>query len=76
MLIALGFLATTVTTILWNWGLSRVPAGQAGIFLNLEPVVGAMLGVTLLHEMLGMSAIAGGLLIVAATLVVSFSGAN
>jgi drug/metabolite transporter (DMT)-like permease len=37
---ASGLLATTVTTYLWNWGLARVPASQAGVFLNLEPVVG------------------------------------
>jgi drug/metabolite transporter (DMT)-like permease len=43
--VASGILATTVTTYLWNWGLARVPASQAGVFLNLEPVVGAILGV-------------------------------
>lgn len=40
---ACGLMATTVTTYLWNWGLERVPASQAGVFINLEPVVGAIL---------------------------------
>jgi drug/metabolite transporter (DMT)-like permease len=39
-----GILATACTMILWNWGLKRVPASQAGIFVNLEPVVGAIPG--------------------------------
>jgi len=34
-----GLLATASTALLWNWGLKRVPASQAGIFVNLEPLV-------------------------------------
>jgi drug/metabolite transporter (DMT)-like permease len=41
-----GLLAAASTTVLWNWGLKRVPASQAGIFVNLEPLVGAILGVS------------------------------
>jgi drug/metabolite transporter (DMT)-like permease len=63
---ALGLITTTCTTVLWNWGLSHVSAGRAGAFINLEPVVGAVLGVWLLHEHLGSLAIAGGLLILVA----------
>jgi drug/metabolite transporter (DMT)-like permease len=59
-----GLLATASTTLLWNWGLQRVPASQAGIFVNLEPLVGAVLGVSLLHENLGIMALAGGALII------------
>jgi drug/metabolite transporter (DMT)-like permease len=59
-----GLLATASTTFLWNWGLKRVPASQAGIFVNLEPLVGAILGVSLLHEVLGRMALAGGALII------------
>ena len=59
-----GLLATASTTVLWNWGLKRVPASQAGIFVNLEPLIGAILGVSLLHEALGRMAVAGGALII------------
>jgi len=59
-----GILATAVSTILWNWGLKWVPASEAGIFVNLEPLVGAILGVSLLHENLGVMALAGGGLII------------
>ncbi len=65
---ASGLLATTVTTYLWNWGLARVPASQAGVFLNLEPVVGAVLGVILLHDVLGSYAILGGMLVIGAAI--------
>ena len=39
-----GLFATAATTVLWNWGLKRVPASQAGIFVNLEPLAGASSG--------------------------------
>jgi len=69
--VASGILATTVTTYLWNWGLSRVPASQAGVFLNLEPVVGALLGVLVLHDVLGSYSILGGLLVIGAAIFVA-----
>jgi len=61
--VAQGLLVTAATTLLWNWGLKRVPASRAGIFVNLEPLVGAILGVIVLHDVLGSLAIAGGVLI-------------
>lgn len=69
--VALGILATTLTTYLWNWGLARVPASQAGVFLNLEPVVGTLLGVILLHDVLGSYSILGGLLVIGAAIFVA-----
>jgi hypothetical protein len=51
---------------LWNWGPKRVPASQAGIFVDLEPLVGAILGVSLLHGALGIMALAEGALIIGA----------
>jgi drug/metabolite transporter (DMT)-like permease len=69
--LALGTLCTAVTFMLWNWALGRFPASRAGVFINIEPVVGALLGVTLLRESLGVGAILGGLLILTAAWVVS-----
>ena len=73
---AMGLLATTVTTYLWNWGLAQVPASQAGVFLNLEPVVGALLGVLLLHEVLGPFGVGGGLLVIGAAVYVAMDEGN
>jgi drug/metabolite transporter (DMT)-like permease len=60
---AQGLLATASAYLAWNWGLKRVPASRAGVFLNLEPLIGSLLGVTLLHERLRAAAILGGVLI-------------
>jgi len=61
-----GLLCTATTTLLWNWGIHHVPASRAGIFLNLEPALGSLLGVQLLGEHLGPYAWIGGGLILAA----------
>jgi drug/metabolite transporter (DMT)-like permease len=58
-----GILATASAYLAWNWGLKRIPASRAGVFLNLEPLVGSLLGVSLLRERLGGAAILGGILI-------------
>jgi len=67
-----GLIATAATTLLWNWGLKRVPASQAGIFVNLEPLVGAVLGVLVLHEVLTRMALLGGALILGAAVYFSY----
>lgn len=64
--VAQGVLATAAAYLFWNWGLGQVPAGKAGVFLNFEPVIGAMLGVVILHERLGPLALLGGILIIGA----------
>ena len=58
-----GLLATAAAYLAWNWGLERIPASRAGVFLNLEPLIGTLLGVVLLNERLGAAAILGGVLI-------------
>ena len=63
-----GVLCTATTTFLWNWGMTQVPASQAGVLLNMEPLVGSILGVVVLGETLGPSAWMGGGLILAAAI--------
>lgn len=65
---AQGLLATAGAYLLWNWGLARVPASRAGVFLNLEPLLGAVLGVVFLGERLGGLALVGGGMIVASAI--------
>jgi drug/metabolite transporter (DMT)-like permease len=60
-----GVLCTATTTLLWNWGMTMVPASQAGVLLNMEPLIGSLLGVLVLGETLGPSAWVGGGLILA-----------
>ena len=66
-LAASGMLCTATTTLLWNWGMTQVPASQAGVLLNMEPLIGSLLGVLVLGERLGPSAwVGGGLILTAA----------
>jgi drug/metabolite transporter (DMT)-like permease len=68
---ASGLLCTAAATLLWNWGIHRVPASRAGVFLNIEPALGSILGVTILGERLGPGAWVGGALIIAAVIVLT-----
>ena len=67
-LAAQGLIATTAAYSLWNWGLARRPVSNSGAFLNLEPVIGTILGTTLLGDRLGAGDIVGGVLIIAGAL--------
>jgi drug/metabolite transporter (DMT)-like permease len=65
-LLAQGLFATTAATLLWNWGVARVPASEAGVFVNLEPALGTLLGVLILGDSLGWTGVVGGVLIIGA----------
>jgi drug/metabolite transporter (DMT)-like permease len=67
-LAASGLLCTATTTLLWNWGMTQVPASQAGVLLNMEPLIGSLLGVFLLSEHLGPLAWLGGAMILIAAI--------
>src|SRR5262245_43690631 len=56
------YLAVVITALgylSWNWALERVTASRAGVFVNLQPVIGAGLGVALLGEPLTVFTAAG-----------------
>ena len=69
-----GLLCTATTTFLWNWGIHHVPASRAGVFLNIEPALGSVLGVELLGEHLGRFAWLGGALILGAAVTLTVRG--
>lgn len=72
--LASGLLCTAASTALWNWGIHHAPASRAGVFLNIEPAVGAILGVELLGDRLGAGAWIGGALIIVAAVVLTATG--
>jgi drug/metabolite transporter (DMT)-like permease len=72
---ALSLGGTIVAFLLWNWGASRHSAGSAGVFLNLEPVVGGLMGVVLLGEAAGVSGVIGGGIILSAAVLATRSPA-
>lgn len=73
-LLVQGLLGTTAATVFWNWGLSHVPAAEAGVFCNFEPLVGAVLGVTVMGEVLGPLAFVGGILILGGAVYLTKNG--
>lgn len=71
---ASGVLSTAAATLLWNVGLQRVRAAEAGVFVNLEPVVGTVCGVAFFGDGVGWQLFAGGALVVAAALLITLRG--
>jgi drug/metabolite transporter (DMT)-like permease len=69
-----GLFCTAATTLLWNWGIHHVPASRAGVFLNIEPALGSILGVELLGERLGPYAWLGGALIIGSAVAMTVRG--
>lgn len=72
-LLALATGCTVAPFLLWNWGIGRMEAGRAGVFINLEPIVGAASGIALLGDSLTGGAVAGGALILVASGIVTRS---
>ncbi|HEY3066524.1 MAG TPA: EamA family transporter [Methylomirabilota bacterium] len=62
------YLAVAITAVgylVWNWALARVQAPRAAIFLNVQPLGGALLGVFVLGETATVFTVVGAVLIVA-----------
>ncbi len=59
----LGIVITALGYLIWNWGLERVEAPRLAIFVNIQPLSGALLGVLALRETLTIYTVAGGVLI-------------
>lgn len=61
----LALVVTALAYLAWNYGLARVPAPRAAIFINVQPVVGVALGVLLLGEPVTVFIVLGALLVIA-----------
>jgi drug/metabolite transporter (DMT)-like permease len=73
------YLAVVITAlgyVVWNWALARVPAPRAAIFLNVQPIVGALLGAVVLGEAITVFTLAGGVLVIAGLVVAFGPGAR
>ncbi|PIB94471.1 DMT family transporter [Caulobacter sp. FWC2] len=69
-ILAQGVLATLLATAAWQYGAARVGAASAGVFINIEPLIGACCGVLLFGDHLTVALFAGGLLIIGGSLAV------
>jgi drug/metabolite transporter (DMT)-like permease len=59
------YVITGLGYLVWNWALERVSAARAAVYLNVQPLVGALLGVAWLGEALSPFTVAGGALVIA-----------
>ncbi len=69
-IVAQGVLATLLATAAWQFGAARVGAASAGVFINIEPLIGAACGVLLFGDRLTPFLLAGGCLIIGGSLAV------
>lgn len=69
--IYLGVMSSAVGLFLWNFSLSQVSAGQAGAFVNIEPVVAVAVAVVFLGETVAIGQVAGGALVLAGVFLVN-----
>lgn len=69
-IIGQGLLSTFFATAAWQYGAARVDSASAGVFINIEPLFGAVVGITLFGDPAGLALIAGGVLIVIGSIVV------
>jgi len=65
-----GLLSTMLATAAWQYGSSRVGSASAGVFINIEPLMGAVFGVALFGDRLTLLLAAGGVLILLGSLAV------
>jgi len=65
-----GVFATLLATAAWQFGSARVGAASAGVFINIEPLMGATLGVLAFGDRLTLALGLGGLLIIAGSFAV------
>jgi drug/metabolite transporter (DMT)-like permease len=68
--VAQGLVCTLIATAAWQYGLSRVGSATAGVFVNIEPLVGTTLGVLFFRDALTLGLALGGVLILAGSFVV------
>ena len=70
LVVFLGALGGAAAFLLWTWALSRITPTQVAVYVNLNPIVAALLGIVLLGErrspmfVLGFAAVVIGVLLV------------
>lgn len=70
----LGVMATAVAWSIWYRGYAAAPPTLTAALFFAQPIVGAILGVLLLHETLGSAFVVGGVLIAAGVLAIAAAG--
>lgn len=68
---AIGIVTCFAAYLLYNFGLSKTPAGKAAVIAAIEPVAAAVIGVCVYHETLDAAKTAGILMVIVSVLVLS-----
>lgn len=69
--LGIGVVCTVLPYFLYTWGLAKMESGKAAILVAVEPLVGALLGMTLYGESRDIAKIIGILLILTAIVLLS-----
>jgi drug/metabolite transporter (DMT)-like permease len=69
-IIGQGLVSTLLATALWQFGVAQVGSASAGVFMNIEPLMGSTLGVALFGDHLTKTLALGGALIIVGSSVV------
>jgi len=64
-------LGTIVSTLSWNAGLQHVEPSHAGVFVNIEPIVGSLCGVIFFGDAITWGLLAGGALVLSGAITVT-----
>src|SRR5215207_5252116 len=72
--VGLGLAGTLAAFWLFAWAQARVPAELAGAFVNLEPLIGALMGVIAFQDAVGPEQALGGLAILAGIALSALAG--
>ncbi|GGG79704.1 membrane protein [Parapedobacter pyrenivorans] len=72
--VTFGVLGTGVTYLLWNYGLSRLGASRAGVFMNIIPLATAATAVLFGEELMTYHYVSGALILVALLVAQRFTG--
>jgi drug/metabolite transporter (DMT)-like permease len=74
LVVFLGVLGGAAAFLLWTWALSRLTPTQVAVYVNLNPIVAALLGVLLLSERPGVMFLLGFAAVVTGVLLVNWPG--
>lgn len=71
--LGVGLICTVLPYFLYTWGLQRMESGKAAIFVAVEPVVGAVIGMTFYNEPYNIIKIIGMIFIIGSIILLGFN---